>query len=61
MNQNGETFDWENTDLANLETGQTENTLLEPTFIAETPGIETEADCDPNQLPMVISLWSLRK
>jgi hypothetical protein len=44
LNRNGEKFDWENDDLANLETNRTEDKLVHPDFIAEIPGIETEAD-----------------
>ena len=44
LNRNGEKFEWENDDLANLETDQTEEKLVHPYFIAEIPGIETEAD-----------------
>merc|ERR1712086_891634 len=42
--RNGDKFDWENDDLANLETDRTEEKLVHPDFIAEIPGIETEAD-----------------
>ena len=44
LNRNGEKFDWENDDLANLETDRTEEKLVHPDFVAEIPGIETEAD-----------------
>merc|ERR1712194_877818 len=44
LNRNGEKFDWENNDLANLETNRTEEKLEHPDFIAEIPGIETEVD-----------------
>ena len=44
LNRNGETFDWENDELANLETDRTEEKLGHPDFIAEIPGIETETD-----------------
>ena len=43
MNRHGEKFDWENDDLANLETDRTEKKLVHPDFIAEIPGIETGA------------------
>ena len=43
LNRNGEKFDWENDDLANLETNRTEEKLVHPDFIAEIPGIEMEA------------------
>ena len=44
MNRNSEKFDWENDDLANLETDRTEEKLVHPDFIAEIPGIETKAN-----------------
>jgi hypothetical protein len=44
LNRNGKKFDWENDDLTNLETIRTEDKLVHPDFIAEIPGIETEAD-----------------
>ena len=43
MKQNGETFDWENDDLANVETDWTDDKLVHQDFIGEIPGIETEA------------------
>ena len=44
LNQNGKKFDQENDDLANLETDRTKEKLVRPDFIAEIPGIETEAN-----------------
>ena len=44
LNRNGEKFDRENDDLADLKTDRTEEKLVHPDFIAEIPGIEMEAD-----------------
>ena len=44
MNHNGETFDWGNEPLANLEIDSTEDKLVNPDFIAGIPGIETVAE-----------------
>ena len=44
LNRNSEEFDWENDDLANLETDRTEEKLVHPDFIVEVPGIKTKAN-----------------
>ena len=51
LDQNGETFDWKNDNLANLEMDWTENKLIHPDFIAELPGIETETNCEGIMCP----------
>ena len=60
LNQNENTFDWENNDLASLEKDWTEEKPVHLDFIAEFPGIEIEADYKtlwaPNWLLKVISL-----
>ena len=44
LNRNGEKFDWENDDLANLEADRTEEKLVYPDFITEIPWLKTETD-----------------
>ena len=44
MNQNGEKYDWENDELANLVMDWTDDKVVHPDFIVEIPGIGTEAD-----------------
>ena len=42
MNQKGETFDWDNGDLADLKAVNEQPKLVHPDIIAEIPGVETE-------------------
>ena len=44
MNQNGEKYDWENDELANLVMDWTDDKVVHPGFIVEIPGIGTEAE-----------------
>ena len=44
LNRNGEKFDWENDDLAEIEVKPREEKLVQPGFIAEIPGIPLESD-----------------
>ena len=39
LNRNGEKFDWENDDSAEIEVKAKEEKLVQPDFIAEIPGI----------------------
>ena len=44
LNRNGEKFDWENDDLAEIEVKAKEEKLVEPDFIAKIPGIPLESN-----------------
>ena len=43
LNRNGETFGWENDDLAEIEVKTQEEKLVQPDFIAEILGITLES------------------
>ena len=45
LNRNGEKFDWENDDLAEIEVKTREEKLVQPDFIVEITGIPLESDC----------------
>ena len=51
LNRNGEKFDWENDDLAEIEVKTKEEKLVQPDFIAEIPGIPLESDYQEIQPP----------
>ena len=44
LNRNGEKFDWENDDLAEIEVKAKEEQLVQPDFIAEIPRIPLQSD-----------------
>ena len=51
LNRNGEKFDWEDDDLAEIEVKTKEEKLVQPDFIAEIPGIPLESDYQKIQPP----------
>ena len=53
LNRNGEKFDWENDDLAEIEVKTVEEKLVQPNFIAEIPGIPLESDYLEIQPPQI--------
>ena len=44
LNRNGEKFDWENDDLAEIEVQTVEEKRVQPDLITEIPGIPLESD-----------------
>ena len=55
LNRNGEKFDWENDDLAEIEVKAKEEKLVHPNFIAEIPGITRESDYQEIEPPNAIT------
>ena len=47
LNRKGETFDWDNDNLTEIEMANKEPKLVQPDFISEIPGVEVDSDYEP--------------